>query len=76
LQFGLTATESIFCIQLNTTDGPVNLLCVYAPTLTGSKDNKDNFYNQLDAFVKAIPNKEELMILEDFDARVGGDNDA
>jgi hypothetical protein len=36
----------------STTYGPVNLFCVYAPTLTASEDNIDNFYNQMDASLK------------------------
>jgi hypothetical protein len=76
VQIGTKAIEHILCLQLSTTDVPVNLLYVYAPTLTASKDNKDNFYNQLDVFIKGIPDKEELIILGDFNARVGGNNDA
>jgi hypothetical protein len=76
VQLGPKASEHILCLQLNTTDRPVNLLCIYAPTLIASADNKDNFYNQMGAFIKDIPNKEELVIPGDFNANVDGDNDA
>ena len=54
----------------------MNLICVYAPTLLASDDTKDHFYSQLDALIKTLPEKEELIVLGDFNARVGKDNDA
>ena len=40
-----------------------------------SEDAKDSFYNQLDDLIRELPNK-ELIVLGDFNARVGSDNDA
>lgn len=51
------------------------LICLvytlYAPTLI-----KDDFYSQLDTFIRGIPQQEDLVILGDFNARVGSDNKA
>ena len=68
---GSTKSERIMHIKLNTDLGPTNLLSVYAPTLTSSTDAKDTFYSQLDDAIKHIPNNEVLILLGDFNARVG-----
>ncbi|XP_066021426.1 uncharacterized protein [Pocillopora verrucosa] len=70
---GSTKSERIMHIKLNTDLGPTNLLSVYAPTLTSSTDAKDIFYSQLDDAIKHIPNNEVLILLGDFNARVGND---
>ena len=76
VQLGSSATEHLLSLQLNTTDGPVNLLCVYAPTLMAPDDTKDDFYSQLDTIIKGFPKQEDLVILGDFNARIGSDNEA
>ena len=75
-QLGSSATEHLLSLQLNTTDGPVNLLCVYAPTLMAPDDTKDDFYSQLDTIIKGFPKQEDLVILGDFNAHIGSDNEA
>ena len=74
VQLGSTATERLLFLQLNSTDGPVNLLCVYAPTLVAPNDTKVDLYSQLHTFIRRLPQQEDLVILGDFDARVGSDN--
>ena len=76
VQLGSSATECLLSLQLNTTDGPVNLLCVYAPTLMAPDDTKDDFYSQLDTIIKGFPKQEDLVILGDFNAHIGSDNEA
>ena len=76
VQLGSAATERLLSLQLNSTDGPVNLLSVYAPTLVAPDDTKDDFYSQLDTFIRRFPQQEDLVILDDFNARVGSDNEA
>ena len=75
-QLGRSVTEHLLSLQLNTTDGPVNLLCVYAPTLTAPDDIKDDFYSQLDTIIKGFPKQEGLVILGDINAHIGSDNKA
>ena len=70
---GSTKSERIMHIKLNTDLSPTNLLSVYAPTLTSSTDAKHTFYSQLDDAIKHIPNNEVLILLGDFNARVGND---
>ena len=35
------ATERLLSIRINTTDGPVNMVCVYAPTLQATAEVKN-----------------------------------
>jgi len=76
VQLGSTGTERLLSLQLNTSDGLVNLLCVYAPTLMASDDIKEDFYNQLDSVINGFQKREVLILLGDFNARVGSDNEA
>ena len=76
VQLGDNGTERLLSMRLNTLDGPLNLLCVYAPTLTAPDDIKDSFYNQLETTIKDYQKQEALIILGDFNARVGDDYEA
>ncbi|XP_061910695.1 craniofacial development protein 2-like [Entelurus aequoreus] len=69
-------TERLLSLRLHTTTGPVNLISVYAPTLSATRDTKDEFYSQLDALIDRIPKEEHLILLGDFNARVGTDHDS
>ena len=46
----------------------------YAPTLTSSHDVKEEFYANLDHVIKKTPQSEKLVLLGDFNARVGRDH--
>ena len=45
----------------------------YAPAMTNPDEIKDNFYDDLDSVISATPRKTNIL-LEDFNARVGTDN--
>ena len=70
---GNNGSERLLTLRLNTTAGPVTLVSVYAPTLSATPDTKDEFYDQLSATISNISNKEQLILLGDFNARVGAD---
>ena len=70
---GNNGSERLLTLRLNTTAGPVTLVSVYAPTLSATPDTKDEFYDQLSATISNISNKEQLIVLGDFNARVGAD---
>ena len=76
MQLGSTGTERLLTLRLNTPEGPVNLLCVYAPTFSAPADINDDFYGQLDSFIKEFNKQEALIILGYFNARVGSDSEA
>ena len=45
----------------------------YVPTLTSPDDAKEQFYEQFDQVIKSTPPSDKLVILGDFNARVGRD---
>lgn len=50
------------------------LTSVYAPTMTNPDELKDKFYEDLNSVITAVPHFDKLVILDDFNARVGRDN--
>ena len=50
------------------------IISAYAPTMTNPDHIKDQFYEQLNSLVTAVPKTEKLIILGDFNARVCVDN--
>ena len=52
-------------------DNFATIISVYAPTMT----NKEAFYNQLASVLSCIPRTDELLLIGDFGARIGRDND-
>lgn len=73
---GSNGSERILTLRLNTTEGPITLVSVYAPTLTSAPDKKDEFYENLASILRNIPSKEQVVLLGDFNARVGADHDS
>lgn len=49
------------------------LIAVYAPTMTNEEDVKEAFYEELNLLIKSVPTTDKLIILGDFNARVGRD---
>lgn len=76
IQLGASATDRLISLQLNTTDRSITMLYVYSPTLTAAEEVKDDFYSRLETMIKGFPNPEILIILGDFNASVGSDNEA
>ena len=52
------------------------VISAYAPTMTNPDEVKDKFYEELDAVITAVPKSEKLVLLGDFNARVGTDHQA
>ena len=51
------------------------LLSVYFPTMTNPNKNKRTFYNQLTSVLRDILHSDKLLLIGDFNARIGSDND-
>ncbi|XP_053887204.1 uncharacterized protein LOC128838801 [Malaclemys terrapin pileata] len=49
------------------------LISVYAPTKTNPEDVKDKFYEELDTLLSSVHRTDKLILLGDFNARVGCD---
>ena len=53
----------------------LTLVSVYAPTMTNPEEAKDKFYEELNSIILNTPKSDKLMLLGDFNARVGSDNE-
>ena len=51
------------------------IISVYAPTMTNPDENKEAFYNQLASVLSGIPRTDKLLLIGDFNARIGREND-
>ncbi|KAI8482319.1 hypothetical protein Bbelb_399100 [Branchiostoma belcheri] len=69
-------TSRILSLRLSTSSGPVNILSIYAPTLSSATETKDEFYEKLETTISGIPATEQLYLLGDFNARVGADQES
>ncbi len=54
----------------------VILISAYAPTITNPDEIKVKFYEDLNSVIATVPNAHKLIILGDFNARVGSDSTA
>ena len=50
------------------------LISAYAPTLTSDENIKDAFYDMLEHTLRNIPQTDKILLLGDFNARVGSNN--
>ena len=50
------------------------IVSAYAPTMTNPDEVKDTFYDDLDSVISAAHRTDKLILLEDFNARVGTDH--
>ena len=67
--------DRLMVMQLHLTNKQkATLISAYAPTMTNPEEVKDQFHEQLDALIAAVPRSEKLIILGDFNARVGTDH--
>ncbi|XP_062614292.1 uncharacterized protein LOC134276017 [Saccostrea cucullata] len=69
-------TPRILSLRLSTSSGHVNILSIYAPTLSSTVETKDTFYEALETTIREIPSTEQVYLLGDFNARVGTDQEA
>ena len=58
-------------------DGLVaTMISAYAPVMTAPEEEKEAFYEQLNTAVSAVPYHQKLILLCDFNARVGRNHTA
>ena len=51
------------------------IISVYAPTMTNPDEKEEAFYNQLAGVLSGIHRTDKLLLIGDFNARIGRDND-
>jgi hypothetical protein len=70
----LAVNDRIMTLRLPLTHGRYcTILAIYAPTMTNSPENIDGFYVKLNQVLKDIPYADKIIVLGDFNARVGQD---
>ena len=70
-------SECLLRIRLKMHSGHVSIIAVYAPTNETSKeDESEQFYLDLQELVCKVPKRDMLLIMGDFNARVGNDVEA
>ena len=68
--YALTS-ERIMSVTLKTNTGSVTIIQVYAPDSNYDDDEVENFYNILQQEIDTIPKKSTVLLIGDFNARVG-----
>ena len=58
-----------------TKDRNATIVSAYAPTMTNPEENKETFYSQLKGTLRNIPSTDKLLLIGDFNARIGREND-
>lgn len=66
-------TERIMTLRLSTACGFITVISAYAPTLGSPSQAKDQFYNSVSEVLRGVHSGDRLLILGDFNARVGSD---
>ena len=56
-------------------DNFATIISVYAPTMKNPDEYEEAFYNQLACVLSGIPRTDKLLLIGDFNAMVGRDND-
>ena len=51
----------------------LTIISAYAPTLARPQEDKEKFYDTLNALIKTVPSSHKLLLMGDFNARVGAD---
>ena len=65
--------ERLMTMSLPLVGGTVSFISAYAPTLKQTDEVKANFYGCLSDAINAVPSSHKLLVLGDFNARVGCD---
>ncbi|KAL0812036.1 hypothetical protein ABMA28_009430 [Loxostege sticticalis] len=66
--------DRIISIKLKASPMNLNLIQVYAPTSTSSAETSEQFYADLQTVIAKIPNRELLLILGDFNSKIGANS--
>jgi exonuclease III len=66
--------DRLMWMRFNAKNVPTTIVSVYAPTEVADSNAKDDFYRDLDRILKDVPSRDFLIVLGDFNARVGCDD--
>ena len=68
--------ERLMTMSLPLVNSSLFIISAYAPTLASSDEEKEQFYSKLSDIIKDVPLSHKLLLLGDFNARVGMDHDS
>ncbi|XP_072947721.1 uncharacterized protein [Epargyreus clarus] len=69
--------DRLMTLRLHISDNKyLHLISVYAPTMTYSDEEKLQFYDDLRIILRGIPPSDKVLLMGDFNARVGSDHQA
>ena len=71
--FGIN--ERLMTMSLPINRGNLHIISAYAPTLSQPDEVKEQFYDQLNKTLDMIPQSDKVLLLGDFNARVGTDSE-
>ena len=66
--------ERIIIARLQGKHGSLTVVQCYAPTNDSSEDTKDQFYYILKTVVERVPNHDVLVVMGDYNAKIGTEN--
>ena len=66
--------ERLMTMSFPLVGSTLSLISAYAPTLAQSDETKDTFYDSLNVAIDKVPSSHKLLLLGDFNARVGHDH--
>ena len=66
--------DRLMWVRFNAKNVPTMIVSVFAPTEAADSKIKDDFYRDLDRVLKDVPSRDFLIVLGDFNARVGCDD--
>ena len=66
-------SERLICATFNTVEGPTTVFQTYAPDSSYSNETLEEFYDLLQDKIKALPRNNKYILLGDFNAKVGTD---
>ena len=69
---GINERLMTMCLPLDSCS--ITLISAYAPTLQSPQQEKEHFYETLNETIKSIPSSHKLLLMGDFNARVGVDH--
>lgn len=68
-------SDRIMTIKIDAAPMALNIVQVYAPTGNANENEVEDFYNKLETTMSSIPNREMLILLGDFNAKIGKTSD-
>ena len=66
-----TISDRVLVVRLNAKPRNITLIEVYGPTAAATDEEMERFYQDLSQAVKQVPKRDMLLVMGDFNAKVG-----